>query len=194
MAGEERRVERGKLFEEWAYVLDYLPRGRIGISRPMFRARPIIQLIGEDHFTLLEAVPKIGSIPRVGERTYTGRDETKRDIGHIIGRIGSDELSSNAKNELPNVISTIVRKQESRFVSFFNEATALTPKMHALELLPGVGKKMMWEIIRQREMRPFESFKDVSERTGISDVVKLLVKRIHSEIMSWETKRKLFAR
>lgn len=190
---EERRAERSKLFEEWAYILDYLPRGRIGVSRPMFRARPIIQLIGENYFTLLESVPKGIKVPPLSQRTYTGKDEARREIGHIIGRITYEELSSNAKDELPDVIAKIVKQQENNFVAFFNEATALTPKMHALELLPGVGKKMMWEIIRQRELEPFTSFEDISKRTGISNVARVLVKRILTELMG-ETKYKLFVR
>lgn len=193
MMVEERRTEAAKLFEEWAYVLDYLPRGRIGISRPMFRARPIIQLIGESYFTLLEAVPKGDAAPSAGKRTYTGRDEAKREIGHIIGRISYNELSSNAKDTLTNVITVILKRQEDKFVAFFNNATALTPKMHTFELLPGIGKKMMWEIIREREARPFTSLEDVTKRTGIVNVAKLLSKRIVTEL-SEETKYKLFVR
>ncbi|HIC95087.1 TPA: DUF655 domain-containing protein [Candidatus Bipolaricaulota bacterium] len=187
------RIERPKLFEEWAYVLDFLPRGRIEVPRPMFRARPIIQLIGENYFTLLEAVPKRRGVPSVGQRTYTGKDESKREIGHIIGRITYEDLSSSAKSELPSVVATIIKRQERRFVRFFNEATALTPKMHTLELLPGIGKKMMWGIIREREARPFVSFDDVSKRAGISNVVRVLAKRVIAEL-SGETKYKLFVR
>ena len=47
-----------KKYEEYAYVLDYLPHGRPGAPRSSHSATGVIQLIGEDYFTLLEATPK----------------------------------------------------------------------------------------------------------------------------------------
>ena len=42
-------------------------------------------------------------------------------------------------------------------IEFFNKAAPLTTRMHQLELLPGLGKKHMWEIIEERKDKPFES-------------------------------------
>ena len=33
-----------------------------------------------------------------------------------------------------------------------------------LHLLPGIGKKLMWEVLTEREKKPFESFADISQR------------------------------
>jgi putative nucleotide binding protein len=33
--------------------------------------------------------------------------------------------------------------------------------MHSLEILPGHGKKHMWEILDEREIEPFNSFDDL---------------------------------
>ena len=65
--------------------------------------------------------------------------------------------------------------------------------MHALELIPGIGKKYMWQIVDEREKRPFESFKDLQERVNIPNPAKLLAKRVVEELMG-ESKYRLFTR
>jgi len=65
--------------------------------------------------------------------------------------------------------------------------------MHALELLPGIGKKSMWHIIDTREKKPFESFSDIQARAGIPDPVKTIVRRIVEEVTG-ESKYRLFIR
>ena len=61
---EKAEGERKKqhLYEEFAYVIDFLPHGRVGarLARPEYRARPCVQLVGEKYFTLLEAVVREG--------------------------------------------------------------------------------------------------------------------------------------
>ena len=90
------------------------------------------------------------------------------------------------------MVEKIVRSQEQRFINFFNTAQPITPKMHAFELLPGIGKKFMWQIVGEREKKPFESFEDFQRRTSI-DPVKAVVKRIIEELTT-EQKHKIFTR
>ena len=54
---------RRESLEEHAIVLDYLPTGRSSSAR----SEPLVQLLGEDKFTLLEAVPKSPDI-HIGEK------------------------------------------------------------------------------------------------------------------------------
>ena len=84
-------------------------------------------------------------------------------------------------------------KDEKRFLNFFNTAQAVTPRMHSLELIPGIGKKYTWTILDTREKRVFSSFQDVRERTQIPDPAKLIVKRILEEL-SQSSKYRLFVR
>jgi len=59
--------------------------------------------------------------------------------------------------------------------------------MHQLELLPGLGKKHMWEIIEQRDEKPFESFEDIKKRVKLMpDPEKSVIKRIIHEIEGQE--------
>jgi len=180
-----------KRYEEYAYILDYLPHGRPG-ARPGYRAGALVQVVGEEYFTLLEAIAKEGVIFKPYDRVYVGKDAREK-ITYIIGRVGYDELTMNAKMELPVVVEKIVLNRENWFINFFNTAQAITPRMHALELIPGIGKKYMWQILDEREKRPFQNFDDLQQRANIPNPAKLLTKRILEELAG-ESKYRLFTR
>ncbi|MBS7622945.1 DUF655 domain-containing protein [Candidatus Bathyarchaeota archaeon] len=188
----DREASAKRTYEEHAYVLDYLPTGRNTADRYRHIAAPMVQVVGEDHFTLLELEIKPGLAVNLHERLYVGRE--KRDkVERIIGRIDYDELTATAKVELPVMVEELVKRRESHFVDFFNRSQAITPRMHALELLPGIGKKSMWHIIDTREKKPFESFDDIQRRAGIHDPAKIISRRIIEELTG-ESKYRLFVR
>lgn len=183
------KPERSK--EETAIVLDFLPNGYSHDTRPMYMKTPIAQALGKEHFVLLELVPKKGIHLQPFEEVYIG--EGKRDkIHHIIGKMPLGRLTATAKSELEFVIRDIVKKNEKKFVDFFNKAQPLSTRMHQLELLPGLGKKHMWQIIETREEKPFESFSDLKNRVKLMpEPEKIMVKRILQELEGTE-KHKIF--
>jgi putative nucleotide binding protein len=184
-----------KRYEEYAYVLDFLPHGRPGVrvtGKAGYRAGALVQLVGEEFFTLLEALAKEGVQLKPNDRVFVGKD-SRDQITYIIGRVGFDELTVAARNELPSVITRIVLNREKWFVDFFNNAQAITPRMHALELIPGIGKKYMWQVINERERKPFENFEDLQKRTELPSPVKLVTKRILEELER-DSKYRLFTR
>ena len=191
MANEEKVPKRGQKYEEYAYVLDYLPHGRPGTDR-RYRAGALVQVVGEEYFTLLEAIVKETVTVSSSDRVYVGKEARKK-VTYIIGRIGYDELTSTAKMELLSVIEKMVLNRENWSVNFFNTSQAITPRMHSLELLPGVGKKYMWQIINEREREIFKSFEDLQQRANIPNPAKLIAKRIVEEL-SRESKYRLFTR
>ncbi|MBI4440031.1 DUF655 domain-containing protein [Candidatus Woesearchaeota archaeon] len=168
--------------EEIVIVLDFLPNGYPFDERPSHMKNPVAQAVGRDHFVLLELVPKKGIHLQPYEEVYVG--EGKRDkIHHIIGRMPPTRLTETAKSELSFVIKDLVRKYEKRYVDFFNTAGPLSTRMHQLELLPGLGKKHMWQILEQRDEKPFEGFDDLKKRVKLMpDPEKALIKRIMNEI------------
>ncbi|MGD0204514.1 MAG: DUF655 domain-containing protein [Candidatus Bathyarchaeia archaeon] len=184
-----------KRYEEYAYVLDFLPHGKPGFrpsGRAGYRAGALIQCVGEEFFTLLEALVKEGLMLKPSDRVYVGKD-SREEVTYIIGRIGFEELTASAKAELPSVISLIVKNREKWFVNFFNTTRAVTPRMHALELVPGIGKKYMWQVINERARKPFESFEDLQKRTELPNPVKLITKRVMEEL-DGDSKYRLFTR
>ncbi len=188
---EDEYIQRRHVYEEHAYVLDYLPYGRSS-DRSRHLVVPTVQIMGEQHFTLLEAELKVGATVVVPERIYIGRERREK-VDRIISRISYDQLTANAKAEVGPLINELVKKQEKRFVDFFNNSQPVTPRMHSLELLPGIGKKSMWSIVNTREKKPFTSYKDIEEKTSLTDVQKILAKRIFEEL-STESKYRLFTR
>ena len=175
MAGEERR-------EENAYVLDFMRSGKPFSTKP----EPIAQLIGESWFTLLEAVSKPEATMSLGEKVYIGAGERDK-ISLIKTRITYDQLTETAKGELPAVLSKIISENEKRFVDIFNNAGPMNIRQHSLELLPGIGKKHLTAILRERSARKFESFADISSRVSLmQDPSKIITERIVAELKGEE--------
>lgn len=180
--------------EEYVYILDYLPEGR-GDMTP-HRRNPVVYGIGEKQFTVLELVPKMNANITIGDRIYVGKDARKRDkIKKIKARITYNDLTSTAHGEIPYVIYDIVKNRESYFIQFFNNAPAISTRYHVLELLPGLGKKMMHDILDERRKKPFTSFDDMVERIDfLRDPAKLVAKRIELELTDPDQKYRLFTR
>ena len=177
--------------EDTAIVLDFLPNGYPSDTRPSHRKTPIVQAVGKDHFLLLELVPRREFFLQPYEEVYIG--EGKRDkIHHILGRLTVDKLTPTAKAELDFVLGDLVKKNEARFVEFFNKAPPMTMRMHQLELIPGFGKKHMWEVIERRQEKLFTSFADMRDRAKLlPDPEKAIVRRILLELEGNE-KHRLF--
>ncbi len=164
--------------EEYAIVLDYLPNG-YPLERKMM---PIAQAVGAENLTLLEIVPRRGVSLELGEKVYIG--EGKRDkIYYILGKLPREKLTETAKNQLEEFIKKIVEEREKRFIDFFNKSQAINKRIHQIELLPGMGKKHMKEILEQRKEKPFESFEDMKKRiSNLPDPKKAIEKRIFQEL------------
>jgi len=184
-----------KKYEDFAYVLDlFQPQRRpLQHSITIGKHELIAQLLGEQFFTLLEAAINEKHKPTVGIRIYIGKD-IPRNILRIIRRVRYDDLTQNAKNELPNIVRKIVETDEARFLEFFNKSTPITPRMHALELIPGIGKKIAMKILEEREIQPFTSYEDLKKRIGLQDPVKALTNRILYELMNTEERYRVFVR
>ncbi|MEM4389327.1 MAG: DUF655 domain-containing protein [Candidatus Micrarchaeia archaeon] len=166
------------IMEDYGIVVDFLPYGKATDTK----REPVAQVVGESFFTLLEVIPKAGVSLQVGERVYIGKGEREK-IDHIKTRISYNELTSAAKSELRGVLLGIVRRREADYTNFFNKCGPVTIRLHQLELLPGVGKKHMHDIISEREKRPFANFADISARVPfLPDPAMLIVQRIEEEL------------
>ncbi|MFH1438968.1 MAG: DUF655 domain-containing protein [Candidatus Woesearchaeota archaeon] len=171
-----------KTKEEHAIILDFLQHGYPFDKRPVHKKTPIAQALGKENFTLLELVPKKDIFLQPHDEIYIG--EGKRDkIHHIAGKIEIEKLTGTARKEVEFVVKDILKKNQKKFVDFFNNAHPLTTRMHQLELLPGLGKKHMWQIIEERKDKPFENFDDLKARVKlIPDPEKVIYRRVMSEL------------
>ena len=177
-------------YEEYAYVLDFTPRAKSITVRG--REGVIIQAIGEERLTLLELLGVLNATVEVGERLYIGR-EGREKVSSVLGRLEYTDISQAAKNELPSIVEKIVVANEKRFIDYVNISQPITPRIHALELIPGIGKTYMKTIIKERDKKKFENFAELQTRVGLRDPAKLISKRIIEEIMG-QARMNLFVR
>ncbi len=178
--------------EKFAYILDYLPYGRTDDNRPMYQKKPLAQGIGEKYFVLMEMMTKENVVPRSHDRVYIGEGD-RHVIDHVKRRIIFSELTNSAQMELPRGIEKIILSDEKRFLSFFNDAYPITTRLHMLELLPGIGKKLMWAIIEERKKGKFESIAQLVSRVkGLHTPEKLLMNRILEELKDENIKYRVF--
>jgi putative nucleotide binding protein len=178
--------------EDYAWVLDYLPYGSTTDKRPAYQKKPLVQAIGDKHFALMELVPKEGANPEIQSKVYVG-DGDRDVIDHVKHRIHFDDLSHGAQLELPFVLEICVKDQEDKFVKFFNDAHSITTRLHMLELLPGIGKKLMWAIIDERKKGEFKDLQDLHDRVGgVHIPQKIIVNRILEELKDDNIKYRLF--
>jgi len=186
----ERGHTQPRKYEEYAYVLDFNERGRSSTVRG--REGIIVTAIGEDRLTLLEILGIENSTFDVGERIYIGK-EGRTKVQSVLGKLEFKKISDNAKSELAGVVQKIVTSNEKRFIEYINNAQPLTPRIHALELIPGIGKTYMKVMLDEREKRPFESYDDLQARVGLKEPIKHIAKRILEEITG-ETRMNLFVK
>ena len=176
--------------EEKTLVLDFLPRGR----SQDFKTEPLAQLIGMEYFTLLEVVPKAGVELKALEEVYVGKEDRPK-IDFIKKRVFFKDLTNNSLSELEKAAEKIVLVNEKKFADFYNTSKSISLKMHQIELLPGMGKKHMLQVISEREKGPFASFEDLRKRVhGIPDPLHAIVKRVVEELEGIDVKYYLFAR
>jgi putative nucleotide binding protein len=175
--------------EDNAVILDYLSLGYVQSDMSKFKGKAIAQAIGTDYFTLLELAPKNGVDLEIQDTVYIGKG--KRDkIYRVLGKLDFENLTATSRIELEYAIKDIVISREEEFVEFFNTAGPVNTRLHKLELIPGIGKKYMREILDERKKKEFESFEDISNRvSALSDPVGMIANRVKQELDTTTVKR-----
>ncbi|MEM0373810.1 MAG: DUF655 domain-containing protein [Sulfolobaceae archaeon] len=174
-------MQRKRPRERYVYVLDYLRQGNPMDKHKFHKNKPILQLLGEDYLLLLEGVPTISNIDfQLEQRIDLLSDEIQ--VVKIEVPITFEDLTTMAKDTLNRVLMKIINEKEKLFVEFFNRAEPLTLKLHALELLPGIGKKTLRLVLEERKKKPFETYKDIETRVGIKNVQNIIMERIKKEL------------
>lgn len=175
----------------YAYVLEYLPHGRADDDRPQHRRPAVAYGLGERDFRLFEfeltddAEFGIDDRVEIEPATAPGIKRARR--------VDHDDLNRGARQELEYVVEDIIEADESRFVDFYNDAEPISLRLHQLNLLPGIGKKLRNNILDARKRGPFESFADLSERvSGLHSPKETLVERVMEELRDEDLKYRIF--
>ncbi|WP_435194201.1 DUF655 domain-containing protein [Natronomonas sp. EA1] len=176
----------------FAVVLDFLPTGHHDDSRQRYRRSPVAYALGEEDFGLYELRFEDGAKYGVGDRLAV--DPPADDLAET-DRIAYGDLTGTARSELEYAVDELIDRDEKRFVDFYNDAQPITLRLHQLNLLPGIGKKLRNNILDARKRKPFESFDDLDERvSGLHRPREVLKERILEELSDADLKYRIFAR
>ncbi len=183
--GDETDVRR-------AVVLDYLAHGLSNDARPQYEKSPAGYAMRIDDFQLYEVAFDEEVRLTIGSEVVVEPPE-ERDVVLECREVEYGDLSSGAKTELEYVVEDLVEEHEERFVNFYNDAQPITLRLHQLNLLPGIGKKLRNGILDERKRKPFESFEELSERvSGLHDPDEIIVERILEELRDDDLKYQTF--
>ncbi|MFB6307725.1 MAG: DUF655 domain-containing protein [Haloarculaceae archaeon] len=173
-----------------AVVLDFLPHGRSEDERPQYQKEPLAYALGVEDFRLFEAVVTDDAEISIGDRIDVSAAFIEQ-----YNEIEYEDLPGGAQSELEYAVEEIVEDDAQRFVDFYNDAQPITLRLHQLNLLPGIGKKLRNAILDERKRGPFDSFRDIEARVdGLHNPREVLVERILEELREDDLKYRTFAR
>ena len=177
-----------------AVIVDYLPHGRPDDTRPQYQKAALAYALETESFDLLELTLTEDADVNIVDRIPI--DEAANDaVIEDVADIEYDDLSNSGVSELEYAIEAIIDADEQRFVDFYNDAQPISLRLHQLNLLPGIGKKLRNKIIDKRKRQPFESFADLADRVGgLHNPKEVIAERIMDEIRDEDLKYKIFVR
>ncbi|MCK4778576.1 MAG: DUF655 domain-containing protein [Candidatus Lokiarchaeota archaeon] len=179
--GPRKKKQFIKKFRE-VVILDLLIHGHPEEDKPSWAKTPIAQVLTFPDFVLYEVKVKKNSDIGVQEQKTYEEFLNEEKLKEVLKKIDHNDLTNTSKALIQPILEKEVLKYEEEFINFFNNSTSITPRMHALKLLPGVGQKHMWEILEARQRQKFGTFQDISDRTSISNPTKLIAQRIIKEL------------
>jgi putative nucleotide binding protein len=173
-----------------AVVLDFLPHGRTDDDRPQYEKEPLAYALDVETFRLYELVVAETDAVTIGDRVDVSGEAVER-----AREVDFEDLPGGAQSELGYAVEDLVDAEEARFVDFYNEAQPITLRLHQLDLLPGIGKKLRNGVLDERKRRPFESFAELESRVdGLHNPEEVLVERILDELRETDLKYRTFVR
>ena len=182
-----------KKFRE-VIILDILLHGHPEEDKPSWSKTPIAQVLTLPDFVLYEVKCNKDSDIKVQEKNIYEEYLKQNKLGEVLKKIDYNELTNTSKALIQPILENEVLNYEEEFINFFNNSTSITPRMHSLKLLPGVGQKHMWEIIEARNRQKFTTFQDISDRTSMSHPAKQVALRIIKELQREGVKYYLFSK
>lgn len=91
------------------------------------------------------------------------------------------DLSSNSEDIILDELIGAIKDNSEIHLGFYNRANNISLKVHAFQLLPGIGKSKAQKMVQSRGMVGWMDFSEVDEACEINSV-KLLAERYLIEI------------
>lgn len=176
---KKKKVKSHFVYKGESVVIDFYPYGKSLSHRRSEDYNPLAVAVTVEWFQFFDVILISGSKISIGAHLLLS--STNKSILRL-NKLHYNQLSSSALEILPVIVKEIVTTFESRYVAFFNRAQPLTTQMHQIQLLPGIGQKRLWSILKARKNDLFSSFSDFTKRTGISDPISIFTNRILLEL------------
>ena len=175
-------------------ILDLLLHGHPEEDKPSWSKTPIAQVLTFPDFVLYEVKCNRESEIKIQEKGLYEDFLQKNKLKEVLKKINYQDLTNTSKALIQTILEKEILNYEEEFVHFFNNSTSITPRMHSLKLLPGIGQKHMWDILNARNRQKFTTFQDISDRTSLSHPAKQLALRIIKELQREGIKYYLFSK
>ncbi len=175
-------------------ILDLLLHGHPEENKPSWSKTPIAQVLTFPDFVLYEVKCNRDSDIKIQEKGLYEAFQQQNKLREVLKKINYQDLTNTSKALIQPILEKGILNYEEEFINFFNNSTSITPRMHALKLLPGIGQKHMWDILGARERQKFTTFQDISDRTSLSHPAKQLALRIIKELQREGIKYYLFSK
>ncbi len=175
-------------------ILDILLHGHPLEDKPSWSKTPIAQVLTFPDFVLYEVKCNRDSEIKIQEKNTYEVFLIQNKLKEVLKKIDYKDLTNTSKALIQPILEKEILNYEEEFLNFFNNSTSITPRMHSLKLLPGIGQKHMWEIIEARNRQKFTTFQDITDRTSLSHPTKQLAQRIIKELQREGIKYYLFSK
>ena len=175
-------------------ILDILLHGHPEEDKPSWSKTPIAQVLTFPDFVLYEVKCNRDSEIKIQEKNTYEVFMIQNKLKEVLKKIDYKDLTNTSKALIQPILENEILNYEEEFLNFFNNSTSITPRMHSLKLLPGIGQKHMWELIEARNRQKFTTFQDITDRTSLSHPAKQLAQRIIKELQREGIKYYLFSK
>jgi predicted nucleic acid-binding OB-fold protein len=110
-----------------------------------------------------------------------GERITVTDGEGIVGLLRHRDLSSTVQGELVGTLTDIIKENPEVFLMFYNRGGPINRKMHAFQLLTGVGPSKAQDMVKKRGRAGWSDFKSIDEAAGF-DTAEALAIRLNEEL------------
>lgn len=160
--------------DEWVIVLATASRAR--------HDQPLVQGLGVRTFRLLAIEVANASECTWGDRLYVGPGSWDR-VQRIDRRLSYHELTPAVQSILWLTVEPLIRRNETRFIEYYNTTALNAFDAHPLTLLDGLAPDCRNTLITARHQDRFTDFTDLTTRVPCLDrPVELLVERVLVEL------------
>jgi putative nucleotide binding protein len=166
--------------EEWLIVL----ATQASSSSPSDHS--LVQGVGTKAFPLVDVTVSNASDLSWGDRLYVGPGAWDR-VQQIERQLTCQQLSPAVQGVLWPTVAGIIRRNERRFIEYFNTTTLDGLASHPLSLLPSLSAECREAIIAARHERRFADFNNLTARVDcLEQPRELLVERVLFELRAGE--------